>query len=243
MGTPEVAGAGDDGEARADGGADHDPAVLARAMVPDLRQAALPLLVGGVLPLVGYALLRPHVSSDAVGLLAVAVLPLGEVLWSRRRHGGLEPIGVLTLVGLALGVVGALVTRGDPTLLKLRESVFTGVFGVACLASLGARRPLMFHIGRAFATGGDASRAVAFETLWENPGAPGRFRRTTALWGLGLVGEAVVRTVLVFTVSTTLLLALAPLLFWTVLGSLIVLSVRAIRAGTAAAEAAQTVGP
>ena len=130
-----------------------DPA-MARAMVPSVRRLAPQLLVAGVLPVVGYALLRPHVGSDATALAAVMIFPIAEILVERRRHGGFEPIGIISLVGIAVGLVGAIALHGNATLLKLRESVLTGLFGVVCLASVFARRAAMFFLGRAFATGG-----------------------------------------------------------------------------------------
>ena len=43
--------------------------------------------------------------------------------------------------------------QGNATLLKVRESMVTGAFGVICLVSLPMSRPAMFYLGRAFATG------------------------------------------------------------------------------------------
>jgi hypothetical protein len=46
-------------------------------------------------------------------------------------------------------------------LLKIRESLVTGLFGIACLISLSSlsmRRPLMFYLGRSFATSGDPEK-------------------------------------------------------------------------------------
>ena len=50
-------------------------------MIPNVRQLAPNFLIAGVLPLIGYGLLRPHVSSDAVALMAVLVFPVGEIAW------------------------------------------------------------------------------------------------------------------------------------------------------------------
>jgi hypothetical protein len=218
-------------------------AELARAMVPDLKQLAPKLLVAAVLPLVAYQLLRPHVRSDATALAAVMVFPIADVLLERRRHGRFEPIGIIALLGIGFGLLGAAVSGGDALLLKLRESVLLAVFGVACLASLAARRPMMFHLGRAFATAGDAEKAATFEQLWEQPGAPRRFRRTTAVWGVGLLSETTVRTILALSLPTSTFLAIAPVLGFGVTGGLIAFSVRAIRAGTAEAVAELSPGP
>src|ERR1035441_1444854 len=39
--------------------------------------------------------------------------------------------------------------------LKVRDSAFTALFGVACLGSLAASRPMMFVIGRSLSAGDD----------------------------------------------------------------------------------------
>ena len=190
-------------------------------MVPSFRVLAPRLFVAGVLPLVGYMLLRPHVDSDAVALAAVSIFPVIDIVVERRRHGRFEPIGIIALVGLAVGLVSALLLNGDATLLKVRESMFTGVFGLICLISLGARRPAMFYMGRSFATGGDPVKVTEFDAIWDLPGVPRRFRFVTLVWGLGLMGEAVVRTILAVTASTQVFLEISPVLNFGVLGGLI----------------------
>src|SRR4051812_11280281 len=127
-----------------------------QGMVPSLRTLGPRILIAGVLPLIGYSLLRPHLSSDAMGLAIVSVFPIGDIAMERRRHGRFEPIGVIALVGLTAGLISALAFHGDATMLKIRESIFTGLFGLVCLGSLPAKRPVMFYLGRAFATAGDA---------------------------------------------------------------------------------------
>src|SRR4051794_31530142 len=56
-------------------------------MVPSFRVLAPRLFVAGLLPLVGYMLLRPHVGSDAVALAAVSIFPIIDIAVERRRHG------------------------------------------------------------------------------------------------------------------------------------------------------------
>jgi hypothetical protein len=200
-------------------------------MVPSLRLLAPNLIVAGVFPVVGYALLRPHVSSDAVALAMVLVFPVAEITVERARRGRFEPIGVIALVGITLGLIGALAFNGDATLLKVRESIITGVFGVICLVSLLASRPAMFYMGRAFATGGDPQRVAEFNEVWELPTVPRRFRMVTAVWGVGLVAEAVFRLVLALSISTQSFLVISQIVNWTVLGGLLWFSVASTRAG------------
>ena len=190
-------------------------------MVPNLRQLAPRLLIAGVLPFVAYAIIRPHLGSDAVGLTIVMVFPLGDILVERLRHGRFEPIGVLALIGIVVGIVGALALGGNDTLLKLRESSLTGVFGVLCLLSLLRPRPAMFYLGRAFSTGGDPEKVAEFDEIWDLPGVPGRFRLVTTVWGVGLIAETGLRATLAFTVSTQTFLGISQVVGWVILGALL----------------------
>jgi hypothetical protein len=200
-------------------------------MVPSLRRLAPNLIVAGVLPVIGYAILRPHVSSDAVALAAVLVFPVADTVTERLRHGRFEPVGIIALIGITLGLIGAVAFHGDATLLKVRESMITGVFGVICLVSLLVPRPTMFYMGRAFSTGGDAQRAAEFNKLWDLPTVPRRFRVVTAVWGVGLVAEAVLRTVLALSIPTEDFLVISQIVNWSVLGGLLWFSVASTRAG------------
>jgi membrane-bound ClpP family serine protease len=203
-------------------------------MVPNIRTLAPRLVVAGVLPVIGYSLLRPHVGSDATALAAVMVFPIGDILFERKRHGAVDPIGMIALIGIALGIVSAVALHGNTMLLKIRESVFTGIFGGICLGSLLARRPAMFYMGRLFATGNDPEKMAEFEGVWDLPGSPRRFRFVTAVWGVALVAEAVLRTFLAVVVSTQRFLELAPVINWTVLGGLLVFTTRYVRSAESA---------
>jgi hypothetical protein len=207
------------------------------AMLPSVKSILPQILIAGVLPVVAYSLLRPHVSSDAVALAAVMVFPVGEITFERIRRGRFEPIGIIALVGITIGMGGAIALHGNPMMLKLRESVLTGLFGVVCLGSLARRRPVMFYLGRAFATGGDKAKNDDFDELWHQPGASARFRMVTAVWGLALLAEAVLRTVLALALSTQRFLEVSPPVNWIILGGLFVFTRRTISSGEQAATA------
>ena len=208
-------------------------------MVPDIRKLAPRLIVAGVLPVAGYALLRPHVSSDFVALLAVSVFPIGDIVVERIRTKHFDPIGVIALIGITVGIIGAVALNGDATLLKVRESALTGVFGVYCLATLFVgKRPVMYYLARSFSTGGDEDRIQEFDDIWELPGVPGRFRIVTTVWAVALIGECGVRLWLAVSVSTQTFLDVSPILNWSVLGGLLVWTTRFSRRGEAAVAAA-----
>lgn len=192
-----------------------------QGMVPDIRKLAPRIIVAGVLPFAAYAVLRSHVSSDAVGLAIVSVFPALDIVVERVRRGRFDPIGVIALIGIVLGIIGAVALGGTDTLLKLRESSLTGVFGVVCLLSLLARRPVMYYLARAFSTDGDAEKVAEFDQIWDLPGVPSRFRLVTIVWGVGLIAETAVRTWLAFVVSTQTFLGIAHVIGWVILGGLL----------------------
>ncbi len=196
------------------------------AMVPDVRRLAPSFLVAGVLPLVAYGLLRPHMSSDAVALAAVLVFPLAEIAFERRRAGHFEPIGIIALIGISTGLTGAVILHGNDFLLKVRDSLVTGVFGAACLATLPFPRPIMYHLGRAFAAGGDPARRAEFDEMGTLPGVMRSFRAVTAVWGVGLVAEGVCRVVLALTLTTGVFLVAAQIIGAGVIGALLWWTVR-----------------
>jgi hypothetical protein len=184
-----------------------------------------------VLPAVAYAGVRPHVSSDAVALGAITAFPLAEIAWERARRGRLEPIGVIVLAGIVAGLAASLLMGGDPLLLKIRESLLTGVLGLACLATLLTRRPATWYLARSFATGGDADKVVEFDARWNLPTVPLRFRVSTTVWGVGLAAEAGVRVLLALTLSTQVFLVVAQLISYGVLAGLLWFSALYTRLG------------
>lgn len=214
-------------------GDDAAQADLASAMVPDLRKIIPNALIAGVLPIVAYAILRRHVDSDGVALATVMVIPITHITIQRLRLGRFEPVGVIALVGISIGLVGAVALHGNPLLLKLRESTVTSIFAVANLLSLRWDRPLMYRLAKAFATEGDAEKAQAFEEIWLRPGVPARFRRITVVWGVALLGEAAARTTLALALGTQAFLAVSQVVNWLTLGGLIAYTMRFLKASTA----------
>jgi hypothetical protein len=205
--------------------------------VPSLRAMAPSVVFGALVPLAVYFSVRPHVSSDATGLIIAGAFPAAWVLveWLRRRH--VDPIGSLVLLGFVFGALASWLLGGNAFVLKVRESFFGGLFGVACLLSLLARRPMMFHIGKALSAGDDEARRAAYDEMWELPTAARTFATITVCWGVGLICEAGVRIVLALALPTGLFLAVTPVLAAVVFGSLFAFTVvwtrRARRLGEA----------
>jgi hypothetical protein len=122
---------------------------------------------------------------DTGAMIASAVPPLLWSVFELARTRKLDAIS-LTIVATILLTVIATVLGGSARLIQIRDALVTGAVGVAFLATLLARRPLIFYLARA-AMARDAAGAACYETIWDRPGVPDVFRWLSLVWGLGLV--------------------------------------------------------
>jgi hypothetical protein len=93
-----------------------------------------------------------------------------------------DAIGILVLAGIAVGTVLGLLS-GDPRLVLVEGSVPTAVFGLLCLGSLWARRPLIYRFAVEF-IGPDTPKGREFESLWQYHGFRHTFRLFTEVSGV-----------------------------------------------------------
>ena len=228
---PEVSQVPEPGVTAAEAGAEsHAIAALS------VRRLAPQILTGGVAPFVVYELGRHAGLSDPTALALSALPPAVSVVasWAWRKR--LDPIGLIALIAIVSGLVAMAFLNGNEILFKVRESVVTGAFGLLCLVSLVLPvKPAMFVMGRALTgdvsseSDGSEERVREFDALWEEPRARKVFVLLTLVWGIGLLGEASLRTTLVFVLSTGAFLAVTPVLFWLVLGALLWFTVTYVR--------------
>jgi hypothetical protein len=156
------------------------------------------ILLSVVAPIVIYGQLTDRGFSEVSALIISGIGPVVDLAITMAISRRVDEFSLMVLLFLVLSVLTSLLFD-DPRLILLKESALTGLFGLVLLGSLLAPRPLMFYFGRRFATGGSAERITWWNGLWQYPG----FRRTqrvlTLVWGVVLLGEAVARGVLSFT--------------------------------------------
>jgi hypothetical protein len=92
-------------------------------------------------------------------------LPAIGVLIDFAHHRRLDVVGAVVLGGILCGVILGLITH-SPRALLLEGSVVTGAFALTALASLRARRPLMFHFALASMGGPGTGAGREFETRY-----------------------------------------------------------------------------
>jgi hypothetical protein len=151
-------------------------------------------------PVVAYSLLRSAGQSAVTALVLSGAFPALGVVIGLIRHRRADTIGVLVLAGIAVGTVLGLLS-GDPRLVLVEGSVPTAVFGLLCLGSLWARRPLIYRFAIEFIGAGTA-KGREFQSLWQYPGFRHAFRLYTVVWGVAYLAEAAARVIIVETTST-----------------------------------------
>ena len=161
-------------------------------------------------PLGLYSVLRSAGMSAVSALILSGIFPAIGVAIGVVQHRRLDVIGVLVLAGILIGTVLGLASH-NARLVLLEGSVPTAVFGLACLGSLWARRPLMFSFALEF-IGPDTARGRELTGLWQYWGFRHAFRVITAVWGFGYLVEAGLRAVIVEQTSTGTALASSKVL-------------------------------
>lgn len=93
-------------------------------------------------PVAAYALVRPLVSSDALGLGIATAIPIvysGVLAVARRR---IDPLAVLSAAGFSLACAVSVLAGGSSLPIKLHEALITFAVGLALLVAVLIRRPL-----------------------------------------------------------------------------------------------------
>lgn len=176
------------------------------------------VVLNGVVPFVIYSILSGKMS-EVAALSIAAIVPALDNLVSLARHRKLDVFGSFMLAGLVVGV-GVVFFGGDPKLILIRESFVTAAFGLVMLGSLLLPRPIIFY----FAVHFSADEAAKTELLegWTHPYFRFVMYFLTTVWGVSLVAEAIVRTLLVFVIdNTSEFLAVSPFVQYGMLGATI----------------------
>ena len=153
----------------------------------------LPTLVCDVaMPIVAFNVLTSYGVSTLWALLAGGLFPAINNLrvWARSRR--LEPLGIIVMIFLVIGTVASLIS-GSVFVALIKDSFLTATFGLICLGSLLAERPLMFYVIRQFVAGDDPVRLEWWNSLWQEPNFRTAQRLVTAVWGIAYLVEALLR--------------------------------------------------
>ncbi|MFD7261117.1 VC0807 family protein [Streptomyces sp. NPDC059874] len=174
-----------------------------------------------VAPIITYnTLVDDHGWSEFSALLLSSAWPVLDSVISLAWRRKLDEFAVVTLVFIVITAVVSLVGDHSARTLLIKDSAVTGLFGLLCLSTLAAARPLMFYFGRKFATDGTPESTAWWNGLWQYEGFRTTMRTMTLVWGVAYVIEALVRIVLAYVLDTKTMVTLSPVMIYGVLGAL-----------------------
>jgi hypothetical protein len=179
-----------------------------------LRSLAMIVIFDVAGPLAAYYWLRSAGLSTVTALILSGLFPALGVTINAVRHRRLDVVGAVVLAGIIVGAALGLVSH-NAKLVLVEGSVPTAIFGVACLGSLWAQRPLMFSLVLEF-VGPDTAKGRDMAMFWHHAGFRHSFRVITAAWGVALLIEAALRGVIIYNTSAGTALAISkvtPYLF------------------------------
>lgn len=189
--------------------------------VPAVRELLPSLIFGAAVPIGVYFAVRPHVSTDAEGLIIAGSASVSWILVQFVRNRQVDFVGAIVLFGFLVGVVSSTVLGGNAYVLKVRDAFFTALFGIACIVTIYTHdRPALFYVGRYLSAGKDPAKMAAYNQLHEIPTARHTFRILSVVWGIGLLIEASFRMTLAEALHTSTYIAVSPFITATVIGSL-----------------------
>ena len=175
-------------------------------------------LVNFILPLLIFDFAKPHLG-DAGALMASSGPPIVWSLIEFARKRRVDALSLLVLAGIALSLL-AFLGGGSARFLQLREKLVTVLIGLVFVGSAAIGRPLIYQLARASLARKSPSELAEFEALRDNV----YFRRTmtlmTLVWGFGLLTEAGVATLLVFSLSVHDYLLFGPFVGYGTMGGL-----------------------
>lgn len=188
------------------------------------RNEFVPRLVDVLVPVGIYFALRRAGVGNVLALTAGAFVPALRVLISIVRDRRVAGLAAFVLAIFALSIALAFVT-GNARVLLAKESVFTVLAGVYCLGSLLVGRPFSYYTMRRFVVGDEEEAKTEWERAWENSV---EFRHTlrvlTLAWGIGFVGEALIRLVLVYELPVSTMVIVSPILLAALVVVLVIFS-------------------
>ena len=145
------------------------------------------------------------------------MVPLLDNLYHIVKHRKADAFGLFMLTAFVLSLL-AFLLGGNEKLILMRESLVTGILGLIFIGSLFYSKPLIYHFAIRFSSNDESEQKGKFANNWEYSYFRFVIRLMTAVWGIALLAEAVIKTILVYELSISAFLAISQIIFYSVLG-------------------------
>ncbi|MEV6488704.1 VC0807 family protein [Actinoplanes sp. NPDC051633] len=160
------------------------------------------------LPVATYYALHALGAGDFTALLAGTLAAGSRMAWVAVRDRSLSPFSAVMAAVFGVGLVFTLVT-GDPRWMLIKHSAMAAVLGLVFIATALRGRPLTLAAQQSFLPRRAAELASAYAT---DPHVRRGHRVSSFVWGAGLLVEALVRAVLVYTLPIEVMVGLSTAL-------------------------------
>ena len=152
------------------------------------------IAINAGLPYATYLILTWQGVPTVQALAAGAVFPVGAIVLGFIRERRVQALGVIVLAATLASMLAALYFT-SPLLALAKGSLFSALFSTALLASLLARRPLVFHLAT---MGQDTTERQHSEALWNaEAGYRRMMRHITLAWAAAFIVEGSLRLALI----------------------------------------------
>ncbi|CAK4707872.1 hypothetical protein LEN26_016634 [Aphanomyces euteiches] len=166
------------------------------------------VIVNVVLPLIFYHIASKR-TTQVVALVLSGIPPAADAAYTMVRDRRIDILSSMTVVSIALSAVISTLTH-DPELLLVKDSMFTLIIGTTFwLSTVCAKEDLMWTYNRQLR--GPDSKAD-LDAVYAEPEVRSRSNFICRVWGTGLLFEAAVRVVLVYTIPVDAMAYVSPIL-------------------------------
>lgn len=187
---------------------------------PAMRAMVSTLFYDIGLSVIAYFVAELLGASNYVALLAGTVVAGLRMCWVALRQRRLDPFALFLLVMFGGSLAVSFVT-GDARFILVKDSTQSLIAGLVLVGSCVVRRPLAYYAARRFAGSGGREQRDEFDATSGTDIMRARWFRVSLVWGVGLLGDAVLRTAAIYLLPIGLAANVSQILMITVDGLLV----------------------
>lgn len=189
-------------------------------IIKTLIKMVLPsVLINSILPLVLYRFFMLYFSNLDALIIAITV-PIFYNIYEVLKEKKVDAFGMLMLASFAMGI-GCIFFGGSEKFLLLKESFVTYILGFTFLITLLFKKPLIYHFILKFEPDRDTFNETTIKELWKTNYFRFSIKFMNLIWGLAMLTDATLKTILVFHTSVSVFLVVSNLTTYTVIGATI----------------------
>lgn len=188
-----------------------------KEIIKALIKSVLPsILINSILPLALYRFFMLYFSSLDALIIAI-IAPTFYNIYEILKEKKVDAFGILMLASFAMGI-GCVFLGGSERFLLLKESFVTYILGFAFLITLLFKKPLIYYFILKFEPDRETFNEDTIKDLWETHYFRFSIKFMNLIWGLAMLTDATLKTILIFHTSVSMFLVVSNLVTYMVIG-------------------------